>query len=61
MNSLKKNEVEVQVEFTLKLWKGIESPVIDVSGEKDTLLVYVLNFFGILAGQFGSVVIRQRD
>ena len=47
MNSLRKNPIEVQVEFSKhqKLWKGQGSPVIDVSGKKDSLLVYVLNFF----------------
>ena len=29
------------------LWKGLGSPVIDVSVKKDSLLVYVLKFFGI--------------
>ena len=37
------------------------SPAIDVSVKKDSLLVYVRNFFGLLAGQCGGVVIRQRD
>ena len=32
-----------------------------MSVKKDSLLVYVRNFFGILAGQYSSVVIRQRD
>ena len=46
-----------------KLWKGLGSPVIDVTVTKDSLLVYELNFFGIiiLAGQCGSVVVRERD
>jgi len=61
LNSLKKNDVEAQVEFTVKekLWKGLGSPVIDVSVKKNSLLVYVL--FGIFAGRFCSVVIRERD
>ena len=29
--------------------------------QKDSLLVYVLNFLGILAGWCGSVVVRERD
>ena len=29
----------------LKLWEGLGSPVIDVTVMKDSLLVYVLNFF----------------
>ena len=44
-----------------KLWKGLGPPVIDVTVKKDSLLVYVLNFFGILAGRCGSVVVRERD
>ena len=51
-------EVKVKV---LKLWKRIGSPVIDVSIKRDTLLVYILKFFGILAGRCGSVVVRDRD
>ena len=45
----------------LKLWKGLGSPVIDVSVKRDSLLVYVLKFFGILAGRSGIVVVRERD
>ena len=45
----------------LKLWKGLGSPVIDVSVKRDSLLVYRLKFFGILAGRCGSVVLRERD
>ena len=51
---------EVKVEFTLS-WKRIGSLVIDVSIKRDSLLVYVLKFFGILAGRCGSVVVRDRD
>ena len=42
-----------------KLWNGLGSPVIDVSVKKDSLLVYALNFFGILAGRCGSVLVRE--
>ena len=45
----------------LKLWKGLGSPVIDVSVKRDSLLVYRLKFFGILAGLSGIVVVRERD
>ena len=38
------------------LWNGLGPPVIDVLVKKDSLLVYVLNFFGILVGRCGSVV-----
>ena len=44
-----------------KLWKGLGSPVIDVTDKKDSLLVHVLNVFVILAGRCGSVVVRERD
>ena len=37
------------------------SPVVYVSVKKDSLLVYVLKFFGILAGRCGSAVVRERD
>ena len=39
----------------------VGAPVIDVTVKKDSLLVYVLNFFGILADRCGSVVVRERD
>jgi len=58
LNSLRKNDVEAQVEFTSK---GPGSPVIDLSVKKDSVLVYVLNFFGILADRCGSVVVMGRD
>ena len=47
LNSLKKNDVEAHVEFTVneKLWKGLWSPVIDVSVKKNSLLVYAINYF----------------
>ena len=41
--------------------KGTGSPVIGVTLKKDSLLVYVLKFFGILARRCGSVVVRERD
>ena len=50
-----------KLHLRLKSWKRIGSPVIDVSIMKDSLLVYVLKFFGILAGRCGSVVVRDRD
>ena len=45
----------------LKSWKGLGSPVIDVSVKRDSLLAYRLKFFGILAGGCVSVVVRERD
>ena len=50
-----------KLNLRLKLWKGLGSPVIDETIKKDTLLVYVINFFGILAGRCGSLVVRERD
>ena len=44
LNSLRKNEVEAQTEFTWKLMERAGAPVIDVTVKKDSLLVYVLNF-----------------
>ena len=63
LNCLRKNDIEAQVEFSKrqKLWNGLGSPVIDVSGKKDSLLVYVLTFFEILVAHCGSVVVRERD
>ena len=37
------------------------SPVIDVSVKKNSLLVCVRKFLGILVGQCGSVEVRERD
>ena len=53
LNTLRKNVIEARVEFSKhqKLWKGQGSPVIDVSGKKDSLLVYVLNFFRNFGGR----------
>ena len=45
----------------LKLWKVLGSPVVHVSVKKNSLLVNVLKFFGILAGWYGSAVVRERD
>ena len=61
MSSLRNNDVEAEVEFTLKLWKGLGAPVIDVAVKKDSLLVCVLKYFGILVSRCGSVVVRERD
>ena len=36
------------------------SPIIDVSVKKNSLLVCVLKFLGILAGHCGSVVVKER-
>ena len=49
LNSLRKNEVEAQIEFTLNVMEREGSAVIDVPVKKDSLLVSVLKFFVILA------------
>ena len=46
--------------FRSMLRKGPGSPVIDVNVKKDSLLVDILKFFGILAGRCCSVVLRER-
>ena len=62
LNSIRKNEVKAQVEFTLKLWKGLGSSVIDVTVTRDSLLLYVLNFISeFWRVGCGSVVVRERD
>ena len=63
-DSVRKNNVGAQVEFSLKFTKRARVPVIDVTVKKDLnylLTYYLLKFFGILAGRCGSVVIRERD
>ena len=60
LNSLRKNELKLKPKLKPKL-KELGSPVIDVTVKEGSLLVYVLNFFGISAGRCGSVVIRERD
>ena len=44
-----------------KLWKGLGSPVINISVKRDSLLVYVFKFFELLARRCDSVVVRGRD
>ena len=51
LNSRRKNDVRNEVELTFK---------VDVSVKKNSLLVCVLKFLGIL-GQCGNVVVRERD
>ena len=43
-----------------KIMESARVPVIDVTVKKAKLLVYVLNFCGILAHQCGNVVVRER-
>ena len=49
-----------KLNFRSMLQRGLGSPVIDVNVKKDSLLVDILKFFGILAGRSGSVVLRER-
>jgi len=59
LNSLRKNSVEAQVEFVSKVMERARG---HLSVKNDTgLVVYVLNLFGILAGRYGSVVVKERD
>ena len=48
LNSVRKNDVEAQIEFSLKLGKGLGSPVIDITVKRGSLRSYVVKFFGIL-------------
>ena len=51
LNSLRKNDVEVLVEFTLNLAKRAKGAI-----KTDNFLVHVLKFFGIFGGRCGRVV-----
>ena len=42
---LKRRKLKPKLNLRLKLWKGLGSPVIDVTVMKDSLLFYVLKFF----------------
>ena len=59
--SLEENNVEAQVELRQKLRKAPESPVVDV--QKNSLLVYVLEFVGLwrVGVPCCSLVVRERD
>ena len=58
---LERKTLKSKLNFCSKIRKGLRSPVIDETVKKDSLLVNVLNFFGILVGLCGSVVVRERD
>ena len=58
---LERAALKLKLNFRLMLRKGLGSPVIDVKVKKDSLLVDLLKFFGILAGRCGSVVVGERD
>ena len=56
---LERVTLKPKLNFRSMLRKGPGSPVIDVNVKKDSLLVDILKFFGILAGRCGSVVLRE--
>ena len=58
---LERTTLKTKLNLREKLWKGLGSPVNDVTVKKDSLLAYVLNFFGILGVRCGSVVVRERN
>ena len=58
---LERKTLKPKLNFCSKIRKRLGSPVIDERVKKDSLLVYVLNYFGILVGRCGSVVVRERD
>ena len=61
MNSLRKNEVETQVEFTFKVMERASvTCYCCISLKKNSLLVKVLKLFGILAGLCGCVMLREK-
>ena len=57
---LERVTLKPKLNFRSMLRKGLGSPVIDVNVKKDSLLVDILKFFGILAGGCDSVVVRER-
>ena len=61
LNTVRKNDVDAQVEFSSKFTKRAMVTCYDVTVKKDSLLVYVLKFFEILVGWYGNVVVRERD
>ena len=56
LNSFRTNEVEAQVEFTIKMMERARVACYCIAVKKNISLVYVLNFFGILAGRCGNVI-----
>ena len=58
---LERKTLKPKLNFCSKIRRGLGSPVIDETVKKDSLLVYVHNYFGILVGRCGSVVVRERD
>ena len=58
LNSFRKNKVEAQVKFTIKIMERARVACYCITVKKNISLVYVLNFFGILAGRCGNVIIN---
>ena len=56
LNSFRTNEVEAQVEFAIKIMERARVACYCIVVKKNISLVYVLNFFGILAGRCGNVI-----
>ena len=52
---LERTTLKTKLNLREKLWKGLGSPVNDVTVKKDSLP----NFFGILGVRCGSVVVRE--
>ena len=62
MKSLRKNNVEAQVEFTLKVMERARvTPVIDVSVKKNSLFVMYLNCSDFWRVRCCSVMVRERN
>ena len=56
LNSFRTNEVEAQAEFTIKMMERARVACYCIAVKKNISVVYVLNFFGILAGRCGNVI-----
>ena len=56
-----RSPLKPKLNLRLRLFKGLGSPVMNVSVKENSLLVSVLKFFGILADQCGSVTKKERE
>ena len=61
VKTVRKNDVDAPVEFSLKFTKRARVNCYDVTVKKDSLLVYVLKFLEVLVSWYGSIVVRKRD
>ena len=57
LNTVRKDDIDAPVECLLKFTERVRVTCYNVTVKKDSLLVYHL----ILVGQYGSVVVRERD